>query len=521
MLVLRAKRLAEPVERVSRVSAAEVLVGRLLCDKWRIDRLLSTGGTSSVYSAVHRNGKRVAIKVLRPELAADARLKKRFLREGYLANRVDHEAAVSVIDDGTSDEGFVFLVMEFLEGTNLAELSREMRREPSEVAFVIDGLLDVLAAAHANGIVHRDIKPGNVFLTTQGKVKLLDFGIARLKEASSPIHHTRSGAVLGTPGFMAPEQARGRSNEVDARTDIWAVGATMFRLLSGRLVHEATTGQEALIAAATMPAPRLKSVREALPDAMAALVDRALAFDPNERWQSAKQMQEALRSVREALEPYEYQGVSLSDAESEQRTLEGSAQVPTTAPFTKPEGSGRTEVGVASRRAPVRLIIAAVTATALLLAALRVQRQAAAEPRTPSVQHGMAVSTPAPSSAERALARKTGEASPKSDFATASATQRVPKEPAHASPSRSPANTRASGPVTHGRPSEEAGAVASGRAPGSQSAVFAAGPAPRAPASLDDVSPSPDPAAVITAQAPLEPSLELPPKRHSFLDRRH
>ena len=492
MWALRAKRLAEPVARVSRVSAAEVLVGRLLCDKWRIDRLLSTGGTSSVYSAVHRNGKRVAIKVLRPELAANARLKRRFLREGYLANRVGHEAAVSVIDDGTSDEGFVFLVMEFLEGTNLGELSREMRREPSEVAFVIDGLLDVLAAAHANGIVHRDIKPGNVFLTIQGKVKLLDFGIARLKEASSPIHHTRSGAVLGTPGFMAPEQARGRWSEVDARTDIWAVGATMFRLLSGRLVHEATTGQEAVIAAATIPAPRLKSVREDLPDAMAALVDRALAFDPDERWKSAKQMQEALRSVREALGPYEYQGVSLTDAESEQQTLEGSAQGPTTVPHTKPDRPGRRDAGVASHRSPVRLIIAAVTATALFFAALRVQPQTAAEPHTPpSVQPGMAVSPAAPSGAERALASETGEASPKSDFAAASATQRMPKEPAHPSP------LRASAPVAHVRP------------------------APRAPASIDDVSPSPDPTVSVSAKAPIEPSLEPVPKRHSFLDRRH
>ena len=213
----RVKPALESGERASRASAAEALVGRLFCDKWRIERLLSAGGTASVYLASHRNGKRVAIKVLRAELAADPRMKARFLREGYLANRVDHESAVSVIDDGTTNDGIVFLVMELLDGVNLEKLSRETRRDPSEVAYVIDGLLDVLAAAHANGIVHRDIKPGNVFLTTRGKVKLLDFGIARLREASSPMNQTRTGSVLGTPGFMAPEQARGRWTEVDAR----------------------------------------------------------------------------------------------------------------------------------------------------------------------------------------------------------------------------------------------------------------------------------------------------------------
>ncbi len=372
MWLPRVKPSLDSDERASRMSAAEALVGRLLCDKWRIERLLSTGGTSFVYSAVHRNAKRVAIKVLRPELAADARIKRRFLREGYLANRVNHEAAVSVTDDGTSDDGTVFLVMELLSGTNLEKLCREMKRDPSEVAYVVDGLLDVLAAAHANGIIHRDIKPGNVFLTTQGKVKLLDFGIARLREASSPMLHTQSGAVLGTPGFMAPEQARGRWSEVDARTDIWAVGATMFRLLTGRTVHEATNHQEALIAAATLPAPRLNSVRADLPDSIAGIVDRALAFDPHDRWPDAEQMRQALRVVRVELAPYECQGVSLTDELANDRSTFVSTEMPTSILSAASRPLRRND-GTSGRRGSVSLLLGITVAGSLLLASLRTQ----------------------------------------------------------------------------------------------------------------------------------------------------
>ncbi len=394
---------------------AEALVGRLFCDKWRIERLLSAGGTASVYLASHRNGKRVAIKVLRAELAADPRIKARFLREGYLANRVDHESAVSVIDDGTTDDGIVFLVMELLDGVNLEKLSRETRRDPGEVAYVIDALLDVLAAAHANGIVHRDIKPGNIFLTTRGKVKLLDFGIARLREASSPVNQTRIGSVLGTPGFMAPEQARGRWTEVDARTDLWAVGATMFRLLTGRAVHEASNAQEAMIAAATLPAPPVKSFRADLPDSLARLVDRALAFDPDERWQDAKAMQEALRAVRSELAPYEYHGISVTDAQAEDRTTAVSAEVRTTFPSAELELPPH-EINPGPQRNLVPLLAGIAVAGGLVVASMRppstmtrghdtapvapASKKVAAQPQHPPLPHPQAqaaqISKPVP-----------------------------------------------------------------------------------------------------------------------------
>src|SRR5262249_31230490 len=147
------------------------------------DRLLGIGGMAAVYAATHRNGSRGAIKMLHTEMSIDAEVKRRFLREGYVANAVDHPGTVKVLDDDTAEDGSVFIVMELLEGETLeARADRQGGRiPPGELLPLIDQLLDVLAAAHARGVVHRDIKPENVFVTTAGAVKLLDFGIARLR----------------------------------------------------------------------------------------------------------------------------------------------------------------------------------------------------------------------------------------------------------------------------------------------------------------------------------------------------
>src|SRR5512140_2085605 len=211
---------------------AKARVGRVLKDKWKLEKLLGVGGTAAVYLARHRNGQRVAVKMLHADFSEEADLRQRFVREGYIANKVQHPAALAVMDDDVDDEGSAFLVMELLEGETVeARWKRHERKlPPSEVLVIAAQTLDVLEAAHAVNVVHRDIKPENLFLTREGKLKVLDFGIARLRESMSRIQVTQTGVAVGTPAYMAPEQARGRNELVDGRTDLWGLGATMYTL---------------------------------------------------------------------------------------------------------------------------------------------------------------------------------------------------------------------------------------------------------------------------------------------------
>ncbi|HEX3853895.1 MAG TPA: serine/threonine-protein kinase [Polyangiaceae bacterium] len=163
------------------------------------------------------------------------------------------------------------------------------------VLAVMDQVLDTLIAAHEKGIVHRDLRPENLFLTYGGQVKVLDFGIARVRELIAGASSTQTGSLMGTPTFMPPEQARGLWAEVDGTSDIWALGATMFTLLTGRHVHISRTVNEALVLAVTQPAPSVGAVGVALPAEVIALVDTALAYEKSQRWQDARAMQEALR----------------------------------------------------------------------------------------------------------------------------------------------------------------------------------------------------------------------------------
>jgi serine/threonine-protein kinase len=276
---------------------ARTRVGTYLLDKWRLDGLLGMGGMASVFAATHRNGNRVAIKLLHPELGVYPEVRQRFLAEGYAANKVGHPGAVSVQDDGVLADGSVFLVMELLEGETLdARVRHGKLLSPLHVVDIGVRLLDVLAAAHSRGIIHRDIKPENVFLVQNGDVKVLDFGIASAVEGSRP-RTTRAGTPMGTPCYMPPEQARGRWEMVDARSDLWAAGATLFFALSQRDVHEGDGPADDLLKAMTEKARPLKSVAPLVPEVVAAVVDRALAFDREDRWPDAPAMQTALREA--------------------------------------------------------------------------------------------------------------------------------------------------------------------------------------------------------------------------------
>ncbi|HEY1960107.1 MAG TPA: protein kinase [Polyangiaceae bacterium] len=275
-------------------------LGTTLKDKWRIDAVLGVGGMAAVYAATHRTGSRVAIKMLHPQLSLNESVRKRFAQEGYVANTVEHDGVARVLDDDVADDGAAFLVMELLEGeTSAARAERLGGKLPvGEVAFLGESVASVLAAAHAKGIIHRDIKPDNVFVTDAGRVVVLDFGIARIKDATGiSASQTRTGTMMGTPAFMPPEQARGRANEMDATSDVWALGATLFYLASGRPVHEAETPNEQLVAAATLPAPSLSRVAPDVPAPLAEVVDRALEFAKENRFPDARAFETALRDA--------------------------------------------------------------------------------------------------------------------------------------------------------------------------------------------------------------------------------
>ena len=279
-------------------NAAEARIGRVLKDKWRLERLIGCGGSGALYEAAHRNGSRVAIKVLHGHFLGSETGIRRFLREAYTANSVGHPGAVRIFDDDM-DGGDAFLVMELLTGTTLADHSAARGPLPvDEVVDLADQLLEVLKAAHALGIVHRDIKPSNLFLEANGKLRVLDFGVARHRPSTLAASTTADGALVGTPAFMAPEQARARNQEVDARTDIWSFGATLFMLLSGEFVHVAGTSAEQLGLAMTSSARSLGLVCPNLPPGLVRIVDRCLRYEPRNRYQSADAVQLAIREFR-------------------------------------------------------------------------------------------------------------------------------------------------------------------------------------------------------------------------------
>jgi eukaryotic-like serine/threonine-protein kinase len=275
--------------------ATDPRIGTVLKDKWHVDARLGRGGVATVYAATHRNGNRVAIKVLNREVARNPDIRGRFLREGYMANAVAHPGVVRVLDDDTTPEGQPFLVMDLLTGELVdARRNRMGGRLPLvEVLRIGDQVLDVLSAAHERGIIHRDIKPENVFLCETGEVKVLDFGIARMREAAAG-EMTATGMLLGTPEFMSPEQASGVQGSIDLLTDIWATGATLFTLLSGEAVHEAANATAQILATVSRPARSLASVTSDVPALVVEVIDRALAFDKRARWQNARAMQRAL-----------------------------------------------------------------------------------------------------------------------------------------------------------------------------------------------------------------------------------
>ncbi len=288
----------------------------MLDDKWTLDRLLGVGGMAAVYAATHRNGARAAVKVLHPDLSRHKDVRERFLREGYAANRVEHPGAVKVLDDDVvvagPESGTAYIVMELLEGVSLQDrLERGPQMGEVEFLSIASSVLEVLEAAHARGVVHRDLKPENLFLvrpteeapaSTRARVKVLDFGLARIVQGQAL---TSYGLALGTPSFMSPEQAAGRIDEIDGRTDLFALAATGFRICAGRRIHEAGNPVELVRKMASLAAPRVRTVRSDVSEPCARVLDRALEFRREDRYETAAAMRE---DVERAIAEIEVRG---------------------------------------------------------------------------------------------------------------------------------------------------------------------------------------------------------------------
>ena len=263
----------------------------------------------AVYAAVHlRNGKHVAVKLLH-EASDNAEILTRFQREGYVANVLDDPGVVDVFDDGVAEDGTAYLVMELLRGESIEDRAqRRGGRLPwGEVLSVAYPVLGVLEKAHSHGIVHRDLKPSNLFLTLDRQIKVLDFGLAGMANALNLRVTGPDTPTMGTLGFMPPEQVRGEWDRVGPKSDIWAMGATLFALLTGLCVHENGPPAGFMKRALMDPAPPLLSLVRDVPIEVAAIVDRALAFAPEDRFADAAEMRAAVQSAYDVLssEPLE------------------------------------------------------------------------------------------------------------------------------------------------------------------------------------------------------------------------
>jgi serine/threonine-protein kinase len=258
----------------------------------RLAWLLGIGQYGAVYAAEHPRHGAVAAKILHDDLAQRSDVRARFAREMALTRSLASPGILRVLEDG---ESFAFL--ERLEGESLASrLARLGGRLPlREVHATLGAALAVMAFAHERGVVHRDLAPKNVYLARSGQVYVLDFGIAASPKAS-PL--TRSGQVLGTPSFMAPEQARGDSARATTRTDVWSFGAIAFRLLAGRDVHPARSANAQVLLAASYPAPALAPLVPRAPAALTAAIDRALSFEPAARFEDAGAMRAAWLNIQ-------------------------------------------------------------------------------------------------------------------------------------------------------------------------------------------------------------------------------
>jgi len=273
-------------------------IGQVIGKRYRLIAELGTGGQGSVYQGVDlRDGDEVAVKVLEPSLT-DKQFLERNLREAHALTVLTGTAAVRVLHQAWTDDGAFCIVMELLKGLDLDKFLRvrEAKQEHVQIRDLVPLLMPIvetLEVAHKSGILHRDLKPGNIFILETGEVRLLDFGFAKFTRMR-PV--TQAGMVAGSPSYIAPELWEGAS-EFDQRIDVYSLGAVIFRALAGKPPFMSNDLSEMLVLATTAPRPSLHQIRTDLPPRIDDWVEHALAISPSERFSSARALYNALSSL--------------------------------------------------------------------------------------------------------------------------------------------------------------------------------------------------------------------------------
>jgi eukaryotic-like serine/threonine-protein kinase len=343
-----------PADGEALAKDGDSLVGTILTGKYRIDERLNEGGMGTVYRGTHvLMEKTVAIKVLRPSLAADEKIVARFSREARAASRISHPNALSVTDFGEDDSGHVFLVMEFLSGKTLKQEIRDNGPMPlTRVVDITRQIGDALNAAHTQGVVHRDLKSDNIMLldTVSGDhAKVLDFGIAKINEPDGPTdtNLTAPNLVIGTPQYMSPEQCS-QDSEIDARSDIYSFGVILFEMFVGHVPFSGDSPTMVMMKHLQEPVPSVLEERDDLPAAVGRVVARAMAKLPSNRYQNVCELIEDLTiasgmTVNRAASPVTTPAAPVGTDEPDEVTVvrlrEPAPQNVRRAPVTVPIGS--------------------------------------------------------------------------------------------------------------------------------------------------------------------------------------
>ncbi|MFT3775597.1 MAG: serine/threonine-protein kinase [Minicystis sp.] len=419
--------------------------GNLIGGRYRLVRLLGEGGMGTVWAAINEAfGREVAVKVMLREVASDPTALERFLTEARICGTIRHPGIVDVIDVGQTEDGSPFLVMELLDGEALDTILRRCGTlRPLDILPVVRDVARTLALAHERGVIHRDIKPGNIFLhrLPNGQVvaKVLDFGISKVNRKSSPSPTmTQTGTVVGSPAYMSPEQAAGRV-ELDPRSDVYGLGVILYEVLSGRLPFQTENYNALIIDIAVREPPALNTVVSGLPKPVLELVKAAMMHDRDQRVASANALADRIDATLSAL------GVSASIALPDPASLGQGAPPMTVSAAGRLAASQRAVLR--TRRVSRAAVAGGVTAAVLLLAggvalALKLGPwaagpvAAASAPATPA----SAAPTAAASATASASAVVTAQAPAVSASATASAAPVTSTTPsATASTARAPA----------------------------------------------------------------------------------